>query len=301
MIEAPLALGFTAGLFAVLNPCGFAMLPAYLSFFLVGDTDDATTASDLRAGVRRAIVVALSVSAGFAALFALIGFIVRTVTSSVMQFSPWVSIVIGVALALFGLAVASGRKSRLALPRLDRGGITSKPASMALYGVSYGIVSLSCTLPVFLVYVAGTLTTTSVASGVAVFGAYAAGFATLLTTLTIAVALARRSLVTDLRRILPYVERMSGVLLFLAGTYVAYYGWYARYRFGESDPVVDRATGLSFDLQRLVTSTGIDRIGWILVLGIGVLAAWALPTRRRRRTPRPAERPTGTEGPVRDI
>ena len=34
MIDAPLGLAFAAGLVATINPCGFAMLPAYLSFFL---------------------------------------------------------------------------------------------------------------------------------------------------------------------------------------------------------------------------------------------------------------------------
>lgn len=33
-MDAPLALAFTAGMVATVNPCGFAMLPAYLSYFL---------------------------------------------------------------------------------------------------------------------------------------------------------------------------------------------------------------------------------------------------------------------------
>ena len=41
MIDAPLALAFTAGMVATVNPCGFAMLPAYLSYFLgIEGTDD---------------------------------------------------------------------------------------------------------------------------------------------------------------------------------------------------------------------------------------------------------------------
>ena len=34
MIDAPLALAFASGMVAAVNPCGFAMLPAYVSFFL---------------------------------------------------------------------------------------------------------------------------------------------------------------------------------------------------------------------------------------------------------------------------
>ena len=34
MTSASLTFAFTAGLVATINPCGFAMLPAYLSYFL---------------------------------------------------------------------------------------------------------------------------------------------------------------------------------------------------------------------------------------------------------------------------
>lgn len=277
MIDAPLALGFTAGLFAVLNPCGFAMLPAYLSSFLVGDASDTGGApQDARASIRRALVVGLSVSAGFTALFAVIAFIVRSVTSRVLEYSPWVTIVIGFALVCLGSSMVAGRELKLRIPRLDRGGKTGTAGSMALYGVSYGIVSLGCTLPTFLSYVAGTLTNTSVASGAAVFGAYALGFATLLTSLTVAIALARRSLLTTMRRTLPVMNRASGALLVLAGLYVAYYGWYELHRLGESDAIVDRVTGLSFDIQLLVENLGATRLGGVLALVLVGALAWSL-------------------------
>ena len=91
MIGTPMALAFTAGMFAVVNPCGFAMLPAYLSFFLGDDADDAPGP-----GVLRAVVVGMSVSAGFAALFAVIGLLVRHVSDQVLRWTPWLSVVIGV-------------------------------------------------------------------------------------------------------------------------------------------------------------------------------------------------------------
>ncbi|MGH2625474.1 MAG: cytochrome c biogenesis CcdA family protein, partial [Anaerolineales bacterium] len=34
MQEFPLAFAFTAGLFAPLNPCGWAMLPSFVSYYL---------------------------------------------------------------------------------------------------------------------------------------------------------------------------------------------------------------------------------------------------------------------------
>lgn len=279
MIDAPLALGFTAGLLAVVNPCGFAMLPAYLSYFVSGD-DESAHELDTTSALRRALIVAIAVSSGFAALFAVIGFVVRNLTDRVLEYSPWVSVVIGAGLVALGVALAAGRHVRLRIPRIDRGGRSGAPASMALYGASYGVVSLGCTLPTFLVYVAGTITRESPASGAAVFGAYALGFTTLLTALTIAVALARRSLVTAVHRVLPHVERASGALLVLAGAYVAYYGWYELHRLGEPDPIIDRVTGFSADAQQLVQDIGIEAVG----IGLGVpiaIAATVVLVRRR--------------------
>lgn len=275
MIDAPLALAFTAGLFAVLNPCGFAMLPAYLSFFVVGDAESDDPGQGSRGDVRRALVVGLSVSAGFASLFAVVGFAVRAITSRVLDYSPWVTVVIGIGLVVLGVLLAAGRELSLRIPRLDRGGRSGHPASMFVYGVSYAVVSLGCTLPTFLAYVAGTITRESFASGAAVFLAYAAGFACLLTAITVAIARARRSLVVGLRRVLPWMSRASGVLLVLAGSYVAYYGWYELYRLGESDPTVDRVTGLSFDLQQVIDAIGALRLGAILGLGLLAAAAWS--------------------------
>jgi cytochrome c-type biogenesis protein len=281
VIDAPLALGFTAGLLAVVNPCGFAMLPAYLSYFVIGD---GTIHRDTVSALRRALVVGIAVSSGFAALFALIALVVRHLTDRVLAHSPWVSVVIGVALAVFGAALAAGREVRLRIPRLDRGGGSGAPVSMALYGASYGIVSLGCTLPTFLVYVAGTLTRESFGSGTAVFGAYALGFATLLTGLTVAMALARQSLVRELRRVLPYVERLSGLLLVLAGLYVAYFGWYELHSLGEPDPIIDRVTGLSADIQQLVQDVGALRVGAVLAIPVAAAALLVVARRRAGRT-----------------
>jgi cytochrome c-type biogenesis protein len=273
VIDAPLALAFTAGLVAVLNPCGFAMLPAYLSFFVVGDTDEGDGGA--RGDVRRALVVGLSVSGGFASLFAVVGFAVRAITDRVLDYSPWVTVVIGIGLVILGALLAAGRELRLRIPRLDRGGQSGHPASMFVYGVSYAVVSLGCTLPTFLAYVAGTITRESFTSGAAVYFAYAGGFASLLTAITVAIAGARRSLVVGLRRVLPLVSRLSGALLVLAGSYVAYYGWYELHRLGESDPAVDRVTGLSFDLQQLIDRIGVQRLGAILGFGLAAAAIWS--------------------------
>src|SRR4051794_40344288 len=108
VIDVDLALAFTTGMVATVNPCGFAMLPAYLSFFL-GIEDE-------RASVGRALVVGAAVTAGFATAFAITGLTVSRVTSSVYDVAPWVSLVIGAGLVLFGIALLSGLDLTTRLP-----------------------------------------------------------------------------------------------------------------------------------------------------------------------------------------
>ena len=66
MLDAPLAYAFTAGLVATVNPCGFPMLPAYLSYF-VGADDEDPGPTPLR--VLRAVGAAAAVSVGFFIVF----------------------------------------------------------------------------------------------------------------------------------------------------------------------------------------------------------------------------------------
>lgn len=277
MIDGQFAVAFASGLVAVANPCGFAMLPAYLSFFLgvEGQGEDA------RAGLSRALAVGLSVSAGFAVTFAIVTAVIKNITGDVLDYSPWVSIVIGVAVALLGVSLLRGRELKINLPRLDRGGKTGSVRSMVLYGVSYAVVSLGCTLPTFSAYMTATLRTQGGVSTLAMFLAYAAGFTVLLTSLTVGVALARQGLLRSVRKALPHIQRISGGLLVVAGIYVAYYGWYELRRLGEQDVAVGRVTGWSEDVSAFLTDTGTTTVGLVLALVVAA-AAIAVATSRRR-------------------
>jgi cytochrome c-type biogenesis protein len=278
MIDGQFAVAFAAGLVAVANPCGFAMLPAYLSFFL---GVEGKGGDDARAGLSRALAVGLAVSAGFVATFAVITAVIRNITGDVLDWSPWISVAIGIAVAGFGVALLSGKELKINLPRLDRGGQSGSLGQMALYGVSYAVVSLGCTLPTFSAYITATINTESWISGVAIFLAYAGGFTLLLTSLTVGIALARQGLVRTVRRALPYVQRISGGLLVVAGLYVAYYGWYELRRLGDEDVAVDRVTGWSNDVAAWVTDVGPVRLGFFLAL---IVAAAAIAVASRRRT-----------------
>ena len=65
--KAPLGYAFVADMVASVNPCGFALLPAYLGYYL---SDDPGGRGGRRPTVR-ALVVSGTVTASFALLFGL--------------------------------------------------------------------------------------------------------------------------------------------------------------------------------------------------------------------------------------
>ncbi|MGZ4695721.1 MAG: cytochrome c biogenesis CcdA family protein [Acidimicrobiales bacterium] len=280
MIDAPLAYAFGVGMVATVNPCGFAMLPAYLSFFLgLEEADD-----DTRGSVLHALVIGATVTAGFLVVFGLLGILLDGALSSLQDWLPWVTIVLGVLLVGLGIALLSGRSFSLRIPTPRQRGDGSQLLSVFVFGVSYALVSLSCTIPLFIAAVAPSFTDANFASGVAAFLAYGLGMGVVLIALTVALALAKHSLVRNLRRVLPYIYKVSGVLLVVAGLYVAYYGWYElRVRTGETSG--GGAAQVVFDWNASISSwvqqVGPVRLGIVLAAAVGVVIALTMGTRRR--------------------
>lgn len=292
MFDAPLALAFTAGMVATVNPCGFAMLPAYLGYFLglesAGGSAGAegTPPKPATAGLLRALYVTAAVSAGFLLLFAVAGAIVSWTSFSIGRYSPWLTVVIGVVLAGVGIAFLAGWEPTIMLPHLNKGGRDRGLWSMFLFGLSYAVASLSCTIGPFTSVVASTFSRSSVASGLVTFLAYGAGMAGLLLVVTVALALAERGLVTWLRRALPYVQRISGAIMLVTGAYLTWYGIY-EIRVLDSGGSsgggpVGRVTAWSASVSSRLQS--LDALTIALVVGI-VLAAIALVVLLRRGRP----------------
>ena len=286
MIDAPLAVAFSAGLVATVNPCGFAMLPAYMSWYLGGDDSTAGGSAPLAPRLGRALVVGAMVSAGFLVVFASAGTLITAGVSRFVDYVPWAAIVVGAGLVLLGVAQLAGRQLTLTLPKPSSAPAGRQWRSVLTFGASYAVASLSCTLPVFVAVVASSFTRTGFVSGVTTFVAYALGMSAVLFTLTIALAVAQHSLVSGLRSLGRHVNRASGALLVVAGGYIVYY-WVFNL---STDPGETSGAGPVRFVERLSAraTNVIDDLGWPTVLAASVLitatTAAAVFAHRRRRT-----------------
>ena len=293
--EGSFAWYLTIGMVATVNPCGFAMLPAYLSYFMGLDSSVDDTAHD--AGLRRAARVALAVSAGFLAVFAVAGTLVKASSLPVYEYAPWISVVIGIGLVTLGVAMLAGWEPTVRwLPTptgTGKGGGQRERTvrAMFVFGVSYAVASIGCTLPTFLVAVSGTMERESFADGVVVFGIYALGMGLVLTALTVSMALARTSVLRLLRSAQPYIHSISAALVTLAGVYVAFYGVLELRTNNADGPnvpssgVVDVVTGWSQDVAETIRSIGAVEIGIAVAALLGLGLAWTARPRRDQSKP----------------
>jgi cytochrome c biogenesis protein CcdA len=283
MSDAPFALALAAGTLAAVNPCGFALLPAYLSFLIVGDDGPGRGTA-----VLRALAATAAMTAGFAVVFGAFGLVLVPAAGAVQRHLPWVTVGVGALLVGLGAWLLAGRAVPGLSLSMSRGPAAGRSVpSMALFGAAYAVASLSCTIGPFLAIVVTSFRAGSVVNGVGLFLAYAAGMGLIVAVASLAVALARDGLLRRVRRAAPLLSRLGGALLVVAGAYVAWYGWYELrvLRSGiVSDPIVDSATAAQRWLSDTVSEVGAGVLAAILaVLLLGAGLAWWRPVRRRLR------------------
>jgi cytochrome c-type biogenesis protein len=220
MIEAPIALAFAAGMVATVNPCGFAMLPAYLSYFMGLDNDAPRSRA---AGVASAFHVGSIVSLGFLLVFGVAGLLITAGFRTIIEWIPWLALLIGFGVIALGVALLRGFDLNVSLFKAKRGRKGRDFKSVFMFGVSYAVASLSCTLPVFLTVVAGQVTQTNLISGLLTFVVYGMGMALVLLALTVALALGKASIVSRFRSAMKHVNTVSGVILVVAGLYIVWF------------------------------------------------------------------------------
>ncbi|PCG86986.1 cytochrome C biogenesis protein [Streptomyces sp. WZ.A104] len=286
MSDLPLALALTAGILAAVNPCGFALLPAYLSLLVLGD-DSPTRA----VAVGRALTATASITVGFATLFGIFGLAIQPIAGQVQEHLPWFTITFGIFIALAGAWLLAGRQLPALMPKVRRAPkVTRTVPSMALFGMAYATASLGCTIAPFLAIVVSAFRSGSTGEGIILFAAYAAGMGLIVGVASVTVALTRSTAVGHLRRAGALAPRIGGGLLLLVGAYVAYYGWYEiRVQRGPATtgPVIDGAGAV----QRVLADT-LDSAGPAVIAGLLaalLLTAWAIRRRRTRRPSRPEQ------------
>lgn len=226
----PFGYAFGAGMVSAVNPCGFAMLPVYLSLYLGAEDENFKHYSWFHR-LFKALGITLVVTAGFGLLFATVGTVVSAGGAFLVGVMPWIAVVVGAMLILLGGWLLLGNHLSLGF-MLKLGASIGDPRKMTLwgyflFGLAFGATSLSCTFPIFLMVVGSSLTAGDYIHGVMQFLAYILGMGAVLLCLTLGIAFVKEGVVVGtLRRMMPYVQKVSALLIVVAGAYIVYY-WFS--------------------------------------------------------------------------
>ena len=268
-------LSFGSGLLAAVNPCGFVLLPTYLMYFLGISGRPGTQ----RATVRRALLVSAALSAGFMTIFIIVGGVSRLFTDWLNQNAKYVSLLIGVALVILGIAMLFGYRLPFSTPKLETGKRDQTVASMYVFGLAYAIASIGCTIGPFSATVLGTIDTDGFFQGIIAIILYGLAMSLLITTLTVTLALAQGGLLKSLRIGMTYVEIASAVIMILSGLYLTWY-WFNDIR----DKYDDDFTGRVLNWQERIAQIIDDNrlvLAIVFAVIVGVALTYTFVSRRR--------------------
>ena len=227
MVNYALAsLAFSAGLISFLNPCGFALLPVYITYYF---KNEGLEKASFARRIFASLIFGFMVSLGFAAVFSLIGIIVSYIGRGLLRYIGWFDLSIGILLIIIGVTYLFNLNSKINLnkivtigEKLKSNKLKNKYASFFLYGMGFAIASLGCTLPIFLLVVTAASKAGGILNGLAIFLIYAAGMSFFMILFSLAVALSKTAMEKLLKRWMPYLYKLGSIIVILAGAYLIY-------------------------------------------------------------------------------
>ncbi len=212
-----LALALSAGMVTAFNPCGVAMLPAFLAM-LLSRRGRSRWVDGLAAG--------LTMMAGFVLLFGAAGIVVGAVGQALFFLAPVVSLVVAAVFLALAVWLWRGRTMTVSLgglpERLQARVLRGSEWTFFWYGLSYGLVSLTCSFPVFLA-VAVTGFHQSFITGILRYVVYALGMGLIVTALAVATVTARSVAERAVHTVMPVMHQLSAVVLVLGSCYMIWY------------------------------------------------------------------------------
>ena len=219
----PVGFAVAAGMVASVNPCGFFILPSYIAYQL-GTHEAGFDQRPVPLRITRAVLVGLATTLGFVLIFAAVGAAISAGVGFLIRIFPVLGLAVGVLMVGFGgyLLVAHRYVGILAASRIE---VTPRRnlTNAFVFGVSYAIGSLGCTLPIFMVVTGSALATEGFFHSLGQFLAYAVGMGVVVIAATIGAAIFRDAVARWLKGVVPYVHRASAFFVLGAGVYLIWY------------------------------------------------------------------------------
>lgn len=210
---------FIQGVLAFLAPCAVALLPGYIVAFISRNSQGDPTALKR---MYRGLKLALLSIAGILLIYAVAGALIIFASQLLKDYMKWITIGMGAVLIVLGFLMVIGKNISFSL-NMNSANHKTEAVEAFVFGVAYAIGALGCLFPLFLVVATQAMAAPTAWQGASYIGAYFAGISGMMIATILLSTFAKDLLMKYLRKILPHMERITGVLLILAGAYVIYY------------------------------------------------------------------------------
>jgi cytochrome c-type biogenesis protein len=250
-IDTAFTIAFVAGVFATFNPCGFAMLPAYLSLAIL----DSQELRSRRTQIFKALKFSGLMGLGIVGVFAIFSLVIFPISTSIQKYLPYVTSFLGLLILLFGGALIF--KGPVLLKKIWSPNVppTGSWVTYILYGVTFALGSISCTIGPFLA-VTSTALGASLVESLLTYIFYGLGFVATISILAIFTALSKDLLIKKIRGAGGALEKFMGGLMALIGLYLIYFGINElafQYGFGFNQSIADFAFSIQGSIVEFVT------------------------------------------------
>lgn len=210
---------FLQGVLAFLAPCAVALLPGYIVSFISRNSNEGLRLSSrLGRGFKLAFLSIL----GILLIYSLAGAMIIMAAQVLKDYMKWITIGMGCILIILGLLMLIGRNISLSI-NFENSDSKTEAIEAFVFGIAYAIGALGCLFPLFLIVATQAMVAETIWEGSSYILAYFAGISVMMVLTILLAIFAKDFLMKNLRKILPYMERITAILLILAGGYAIYY------------------------------------------------------------------------------
>lgn len=196
-------IALTAGIQTFFSPCAFALLPAYISYYL---GKEKTPRDGLKLG--------LTASLGFSTIIIILAALTILVGTQIKQIFTKITPIIAIALIIVGITWILNKKT-LTITKT----IKLPKSSAYLFGAAYAIAAITCMFPIFLSILIPALTKGPIET-TTIYLSYLIGMSTMLTITTLATTTTNQIITKKLKKYKKHVTRISGAIILASGIYL---------------------------------------------------------------------------------
>lgn len=208
---------FLAGLSAFFAPCSIALIPAYVGYYVREETGNGSKIQQLIFGLKAGSFASL----GIISVYIVFGILLTLFGRLIAPIFPWIELGTGALLLFMGSATLLGYEFAIKPPVIFQAN-TNGLKRFYLFGVAYAFGALGCTLPIFLLVIFQSFAQKGIFGGIINFGVYALGMSSLMILFSLISSLSKNVIHRFLDKYMGVVQKGSGVLILLAGTYLIY-------------------------------------------------------------------------------